>query len=157
MKDKRSFAPDRAELDLVFTLFNEIGIISQLSGTQFERLLPDGLSRSQFTILNWFCRVDDQATPGRLARALELTRGAITNSIKKLEAKQLITITPDKSSGRQKIVRLTKKGRQLRDRSILSAHPLMMQVLQDVGVKKLTTLLPALQEIREYLDARRSL
>mgnify|MGYP000503856416 CR=1 FL=1 len=98
--------------ELVFRLFNEIGIIAQLSTTRFERSLPYGMSRPQFSILNWFCRVDDQASPGRLAQAMEVTKGAITNSLKKLEAKNFITVSPDENSGRQKVVRLTPEGRR---------------------------------------------
>ena len=107
--------------ELVFRLFNEIGIIAQLSTTRFERSLPYGMSRPQFSILNWFCRVDDQASPGRLAQAMEVTKGAITNSLKKLEAKGFITVTPDENSGRQKVVRLTPEGQRARNEAIISA------------------------------------
>ena len=59
--------------DAVFTYFNEIGIISQLSTVLFEQSLPEGLTLSQFSVLNWFVRVDVEATPGRLARAFQVT------------------------------------------------------------------------------------
>ena len=38
--------------DLVFTFFNEINIIAQLSSNAFDRALPIGLSQSQFSVLN---------------------------------------------------------------------------------------------------------
>ena len=155
MENKSSNTQGNAELEMVFTLFNEIGIVAQLSGNQFERVLPDGLTRSQFTILNWLCRVDDQATPGRLARALEVTRGAMTNSVKKLKSKGLVTVTPDETSGRQKIVRLTEKGRTIRNQSIAATHPLLVQMSEDLGVGQIKKILPFLQQIRVYLDERR--
>ena len=63
---KRS--PSRRSLATAFEFFNEIGIIAQLSSNQMQRTMPHGLTQSQFSVLNWFVRVDDQATPGRLAR-----------------------------------------------------------------------------------------
>ena len=48
---------------IVFGFFNEIGIISQLTSSMFERNLPQNLTNSQFGVLNWFHRVDTEATP----------------------------------------------------------------------------------------------
>ena len=62
----------------LFAYFNEIGIIAQLSSAQFEKTLPARLNNSQFSVLNWFRRVDSQATPGRLATAFQVTAGAMT-------------------------------------------------------------------------------
>ena len=40
-----------------------IGIIAQLTSNQLQRNLPHGLTQSQFSVLNWFLRVDDEASP----------------------------------------------------------------------------------------------
>ena len=141
--------------ELVFRVFYEIGIIAQLSTTRFERSLPYGMSRPQFSILNWFCRVDDQASPGRLAQAMEVTKGAITNSLKKLEAKNFITVSPDENSGRQKVVRLTPEGRRARDEAILCARPAFEQISQSLPAEALITLIPELEKIRKVLDESR--
>jgi hypothetical protein len=45
-----------SEDPLAFRVFNEIGIIEQLSRNLFERVLPDGLTLPQFTVLNHFVR-----------------------------------------------------------------------------------------------------
>ena len=60
-------APDSEALADAYRFFNEIGIIAQLSSNQMQRSLPHALNQSQFSVLNWFVRVDDEATPGRLA------------------------------------------------------------------------------------------
>ena len=39
---------------LAFRVMNEIGIISQLGATLFERVMPDGMTLAQFTVLNRF-------------------------------------------------------------------------------------------------------
>ena len=58
----------------LFSYFNEIGIIAQLSGNLFERNMPGGLTNSQFSVLNWFVRVDDVARLGAEV-ACEVYRG----------------------------------------------------------------------------------
>jgi DNA-binding MarR family transcriptional regulator len=146
---------DTPDYELLFTWFNELGIISQLSSTMFERNLPEGLTLSQFSVLNWFERVDDQATPGRLAKAFQVTKGAMTNTLKKLKEKQLVTVEQDVNSGRQKIVKITAPGRQMRDQAIQSTHPLMEELLASIDLAAIKQQLVAIQEVRVYLDEYR--
>lgn len=139
----------------VFTYFNEIGIISQLSAGLFEQGLPEGLTLSQFSVLNWFVRVDVEATPGRLARAFQVTGGAMTNTLKKLESKALVKVEPDKNSGRRKRVTMTRKGNQVRDKAIKAVAPLLREFAEHFPAEKLKRQTRQLAEVREYLDERR--
>ena len=143
------------DYELLFTYFNELGIISQLSTSMFERKLPDGLTISQFSVLNWFVRVDDQATPGRLSTAFQVTKGAMTNTLKKLQAKQFVSVEPDASSGRRKIVKLTPKGRQIRDKAIAAAYPLMKEFTDLLDLAEIKKQMTTIQKIRMYLDEYR--
>jgi DNA-binding MarR family transcriptional regulator len=140
----------------VFTYFNEIGIISQLSTVLFEQSLPEGLTLSQFSVLNWFVRVDVEATPGRLARAFQVTGGAMTNTLKKLESKGLVKVEPDKNSGRRKRVTMTRKGNQVRDGAIKAVAPLLRNFSERFPVEKLGRQTLQLSKVREYLDECRS-
>ena len=140
---------------LLFSYFNEIGIIAQLAGNEFERCLPDGLTNSQFSVLNWFVRVDSEATPGRLARAFQVTGGAMTNTLKKLEAKDLVKVEPDAKSGRQKRVTITPAGRRLRDRAIAATTPLLVEFGKAFPASRLEKQVKELQRVRQYLDERR--
>jgi DNA-binding MarR family transcriptional regulator len=142
--------------DAVFTYFNEIGIISQLSTVLFEQSLPEGLTLSQFSVLNWFVRVDVEATPGRLARAFQVTGGAMTNTLKKLESKGLVKVEPDKNSGRRKRVTMTRKGNQVRDGAIKAVAPLLRNFSERFPVEKLGRQTLQLSKVREYLDECRS-
>ena len=143
------------ELDTAFALFNEIGIIAQLSINQMQRTMPHGLTQSQFAVLNWFLRVDEQATPGRLARAFQVTKGAMTNTLGKLEAKGFISVRPDPDSGRRKLVQLTPLGRKARDAALAATYPQLETFLARFPARQLSRLLPALREIRQYLDTAR--
>jgi len=145
----------RRQLDDAHQFFTEIGIIAQLSSNARERVLPHGLTVSQFAVLNWFVRVDTEATPGRLARAFQVTRGAMTNTLGKLEGKGFLTIAPDPDSGRQKIVRLTPAGRRARDDGVASSHPLLRTFLEQFDAAEIAAALPLLQAVRAWLDAAR--
>jgi len=140
---------------LLFSYFNEIGIIAQLAGNEFERCLPDGLTNSQFSVLNWFLRVDNEATPGRLARAFQVTGGAMTNTLKKLETKGLVKVEPDVQSGRQKRVTITPAGRRVRDKAIAATAPLLVEFGEAFPASRLEKQLKELQNVRQYLDERR--
>ncbi len=140
---------------LLFSYFNEIGIISQLSSRIFEQRLPDGLTLSQFAVLNWFIRVDTEATPGRLAKAFQVTGGAMTNTQKKLEARELDEIQPAASSGRQKRVTLTRKGSRTRDACIKAVASLFEEFAEVIPVGRITKQIPVLEEVRTYLDEYR--
>ena len=61
---------DKEALGYYFALFNEIGIIGQLSRAVMEAELPDGLLASHFSVLNHLIRVKDGQTPLKLAQAL---------------------------------------------------------------------------------------
>ena len=147
--------PQSAELEELFSFFNEINIIAQLSNKLFEQNLPNGLTPSQFNVLNWFIRVDDQATPGRLARAFQVTGGAMTNTLGKLQTKGLVKVRPDETSGRRKIVTITKKGQATREAAIASVGPVLAKFAEEFDVTGIKRQMNSLSEIRAYLDEHR--
>jgi len=149
---KQSSEPSESPL---FSYFNEIGIIAQLSTAQFEKTLPEGLNTSQFSVLNWFSRVDSEATPGRLAIAFQVTAGAMTNTLKKLESKGLVKIEPDEFSGRKKKVTITAEGERTRTLAIAAAAPLFAEFAQNFSQENIESQLEELKKVRAYLDQRR--
>jgi DNA-binding MarR family transcriptional regulator len=144
-----------ADQATAFEFFNEIGIISQLASNRMQRALPHGLNQSQFSVLNWFVRVDDEATPSRLASAFQVTRGAMTNTLTKLSSKGFVAIDPDPASGRSKIVTLTAAGRAARDSAIAALGSDLSDFLEAFPAERLNKVLPLLREARAYLDAAR--
>lgn len=139
----------------IFGFFNEINIIAQLTSAVFERTLPKGLTSSQFSVLNWFVRVDSEATPGRLAKAFQVTGGAMTNTLKKLAAKGLIKIEPDVTSGRKKRVTITPRGLALRAEAISSTGPVLEEFAAAFPARKIDKLSKELKDVRQYLDEHR--
>jgi DNA-binding MarR family transcriptional regulator len=140
------------DISLLFNYFNEINIIAQLSGGIFKKKLPDGLSSAQFSVLNWFIRVDNEATPGRLSTAFQVTKGAMTNTLKKLEEKQLITVEPDETSGRRKIVKITGEGRRVRQEALNNIYPVLEEFADAIGVDEIKAQIRKIQKVRKYVD-----
>lgn len=141
---------------IAFQVFNEIGIIEQLARNQFERVLPDGLSLAGFSVLNHFVRLNKEAdAPARLARAFQVTKGAMTNTLQRLEALGLVTVAPDPADGRGKVVRITAAGRAAREDCIARLAPMLETLLCEIDATEFAALLPGLARLRAALDARR--
>jgi DNA-binding MarR family transcriptional regulator len=143
-------------LKRLFEFFNEIGIINQLASTRFERVLPDGLTLSQFSVLNNFARLGGTRTPAQLAEAFQVTRGAMTNTLRKLEARGCIEISPDPTDGRSKTIAVTRRGLLLRERAIRAASRELSGLSGLVDGAWVEATLPKLKDLRAALDAARS-
>lgn len=140
---------------LYFDLFNQIGIINQLGSSRFEKVLPHGLTQAQFTVLNHAVRMGDGWTPARLANAFQITKGTMTSTLQRLEAKGFIRIEPDPEDGRSKRVFLTEAGRAAREESIKGATHLWAQLPEGITPDEARNILPTLHKLRAFLDENR--
>jgi DNA-binding MarR family transcriptional regulator len=138
-----------------FRLFNEIGIIAQLSGNKLERVLPDGMSLAQFSVLNHFCRLGGAWSPTRLAAAFQVTKGAMTNTLQRLEAQGFVAIRTDDEDARAKIVEITDAGRSAREVAIRATGPIVMELAGLVPLADVKAALPFLEFVRKTLDENR--
>ena len=146
---------EQKALSLYFSLFNEIGIISQLSRALMDARLPKGLSNSHFSVLNHLIRVEDGRTPLELARAFQVAKTTMTHTLTGLQSHELVEMQPNLKDGRSKCVWLTKKGRQLRDQTIKDLQPDLTRMIEGFPQEKVETLVSELSEIRKIMDASR--
>ena len=140
---------------LPFRIFNEIGIISQLSSAVLSRVLPRGLSMAQFGVLNHFVRLGGERTPARLAEAFQVTRGAMTNTLSRLEAQGFIEMRPDPEDGRGKLVTITEAGRAAREDALKVLMTEVGKVRDKIDWEGLAEILPKLEALRKVLDEER--
>lgn len=138
----------------IFALLNEIGIIEQLARNRFERLQPDGLRLPHFAVLNHLVRLGDGRGPAQIARAFELTKAAMTNTLQRLEARGLVRIEADAGDGRAKRVFLTPEGRARRDAAVAAAAADLAPLVNGLGMTP-EALLPGLRALRTGLDRAR--
>lgn len=141
---------------LTFEFFNEIGIIDQLSGTIFERALPAGMTRAQFTVLNHFVRLGHhERSPAQLASAFQVTRPTMTSTLARMTRDGLVAIRDDPADGRAKLVSLTDKGRAAREAALGAIAPLLPLLEAVIDPSELALVLPVLRRVRIALDAAR--
>lgn len=138
-----------------FRLFNEIGIIAQLSGNKLERVLPEGMSLAQFSVLNHFCRLGGAWSPTRLAAAFQVTKGAMTNTLQRLEAQGFVSVSPDGDDARAKVVEITDAGRAAREAAVQATVPILAQLAGLVPLADVKAALPFLEFVRKTLDENR--
>ena len=144
-----------AALAAFFMLFNEIGIIAQLSAAMFEARMPPGHLTSQFAVLNHLIRVRDGRTPLELARAFQVPKTTMTHTIALLEKRGHVAVRPNPEDGRSKQVWLTEAGRQFREQALAAMGPDMVDLAKAFSPEKAAALLPGLTELRKILDERR--
>lgn len=138
--------------DLAVALFGELFMADQLARNRISKALPKGMELSHFSVLNHLARISDERTPAQLARAFHVTRGAMTNTLSRLEWAGHIHIRPDWDDARQKFVAISPAGRAARDAAVASVVPLIGEVVQALGAEKVRTLLPVLRELRLKME-----
>ncbi|MEJ6397874.1 MarR family winged helix-turn-helix transcriptional regulator [Yoonia sp. 208BN28-4] len=141
----------------LFSLFREIGIIQQLSGTMFARRLPDGLHPSHFALLSNLIRLGDGKTPQALASAFQVPKATMTNTLSVLGGLGLIDVRPNPDDKRSKLVFATDAGRAFHDDAVAGMGPVMADLfplIRDVDVEAALT---ELQKLRVILDNNRDI
>ena len=136
----------------IFAVLNEIGIIEQLARNRFDRAQADGLRLPHFTVLNHLVRLGDGRTPGAIARAFQVPKAAMTNTLQRLEERGFVRLEPDPADGRAKRVMLTEAGRARREAAVAGAAADLAEVAAGL---ELAALLPGLAALRTALDRAR--
>ena len=85
-----------------------------------DTLTEFGLNVGEWAVLGSLLRAGApyQRSPGALAKSFDLTSGAMTNRLDRLEAEELIRRLPDPDDRRGVIVELTPKGRDVWQRAV---------------------------------------
>lgn len=136
-------------------VMTEIGIISQLSNARLERALPQGLSAAQFAVLSHFMRRGGEESPAQLARAFQVTKGAMTNTLQRLEAQGFVAIVGDAEDGRRKKISLTPAGARAYDAAIVALRPNLEAMREAFTDREFEAALPFLVALRTWLDENR--
>ncbi|MBD3763228.1 MAG: MarR family transcriptional regulator [Rhodobacterales bacterium] len=138
--------------DIAVALFGELFMADQLARNRISRVLPKGMELSHFGVLNHLARLGEERTPAQLARAFHVTRGAMTNTLARLEWAGHIHIRPDWDDARRKLVAVSPAGRAARDAAVQAIAPLIAEVVQNLGADRVRAVLPVLRELRTRLE-----
>lgn len=138
---------------LAVTLFSEILTNEQLIRSKLGRVLPKGMEISHFSVLNYLSRANAERSPAQLAKAFHVTRGAMTNTLGKLEWAGYVHIRPDWDDARRKMVTISPAGRQAHDAAISAITPLITELVEEIGEDRVRATLPVLRELRTKLES----
>ena len=138
--------------DLAVTLFSEILAVDQLARSYVARVLPKGMELSHFSVLNHLAHAGAERSPAQLARTFHLTRGAMTNTLSKLEWAGWVHIRPDWEDARRKMVSISPTGIAARNAAVVAIAPVIAEVVETVGADKVRVALPVLREMRMKLS-----
>jgi DNA-binding MarR family transcriptional regulator len=144
------------DVDALFRFLNEIGIIAQLSGAAFEKVMPGTMTLPQFTVLNHLTRLGGDRTPLQIANAMQVSKGAMTNTLGHLERSGWISIRPDDKDGRSKRVDITQAGRTAHGEAIRALAPELAWLSGVIAPERVREATPLLEEMRKALDQRRN-
>lgn len=137
---------------LAVSLFSEILIADQLARSRLSKALPKGMELSHFSVLNHLAHSGAERTPAQLAKSFHVTRGAMTNTLAKLEAAGNVHIRPDWDDARRKLVTISPAGRSARDTALSNIAPIISEVVTEIGEARVRSALPILRELRVKLE-----
>jgi len=139
---------------LAIALFSEVLAADQLVRARLTGVLPKGMEISHFSVLNHLAAASVERTPAQLAEVFHVTRGAMTNTLSKLEWAGYVHIRPDWDDARRKLVAISPAGRQARDLAVGSITPVINQVVEKLGEAKVRDALPILRELRRQMGEK---
>lgn len=136
---------------LAVALFSELLTVDQLVRNRLTKIMPKGMEISHFSVLNHLAVHSEERTPAQLAQTFQVTRGAMTNTLAKLEWAGYVHIRPDWDDARRKMISISPAGRKAREMAVELLAPMINEVVLDLGVDKVRGVLPLLRQMRTKL------
>jgi DNA-binding MarR family transcriptional regulator len=107
---------------------------------------------SHFSVLNQLSHTKVERTPAQIAKSFRLTRGAITNTLNKLELSGYVHVRPDWEDARRKMVSISPAGIAARNNALISVMPIINELAHEMGEERLKAIVPILRELRQKLE-----
>ena len=140
------------ENSLAVLLFGEILALDQLVRNRLAKVLPKGMELSHFSVLNQLSHTKVERTPAQIAKSFRVTRGAITNTLNKLELSGYVHVRPDWEDARRKMVSISPAGIAARNNALIAVTPIINELAHEMGEERLKAIVPILRELRQKLE-----
>ncbi|GIR44732.1 MAG: MarR family transcriptional regulator [Paracoccaceae bacterium] len=141
-----------SENSLAVSLFGEILALDQLVRNRLAKVLPKGMELSHFSVLNQLSHTKTERTPAQIAKSFRVTRGAITNTLNKLELSGYIHVRPDWDDARRKMVSISPAGIVARNNALAAVTPIINELVSEMGEERLKAIVPILRELRQKFE-----
>ena len=140
------------ENSLAVSLFGEILALDQLVRARLAKGLPKGMELSHFSVLNQLSHTKIERTPAQIAKSFRVTRGAITNTLSKLELSGYIHVRPDWDDARRKMVSISPAGFVARNNALAAVTPIINELISEMGEERLKAIVPILRDLRQKFE-----
>ena len=140
------------ENSLAVSLFGEILALDQLVRNRLAKVLPKGMELSHFSVLNQLSHTKIEKTPAQIAKSFRVTRGAITNTLNKLELSGYIHVRPDWDDARRKMVSISPAGIVARNNALAAVTPIINELISEMGEERLKAIVPILRDLRQKFE-----
>lgn len=141
-----------SENSLAVSLFGEILALDQLVRNRLAKVLPKGMELSHFSVLNQLSHTKTERTPAQIAKSFRVTRGAITNTLNKLELSGYVHVRPDWDDARRKMVSISPAGIVARNNALTAVTPIINELVSEMGEERLKAIVPILRELRQKFE-----
>lgn len=138
---------------LGIALFSEMLTADQLVRARLSKALPKGMELSHFVVLNYLAQHREERSPAELARVFHLSRGAMTNTLARLEWAGYVHIRPDWDDARRKCVAISPAGLRARESALRAIRPIMADAAREIGPDRVRAAIPVLREMRVRFGA----
>jgi DNA-binding MarR family transcriptional regulator len=142
-------AEPKGRADVAF--FAQIDAIERLAAQRLERALPATMSATGLEVLNRLAIATQPPTPQSLARALLLSKAAMTHTLQKLERQGLVTMSVDPGDARRKHVALTEPGVAMHRAALAAVRPRIETIREAFGAHEFEGALPFLARLSAWL------
>lgn len=137
---------------LAISLFSEVLAADQMVRYRLSRVLPKGMEISHFSVLNHLVWLNQERSPAQLAETFNITRGAMTNTLNRLEWAGYVHIRPDWDDARRKMVAISPAGRRAREQALSAIAPMIAEVIDTLGEDRVKETLPILRQLRLHMS-----
>jgi len=136
-----------------FKAMVEIEMIAKLADRQFAAMLPPGLTRAQFGVLNRLARLGARETITELGAVFGVSQPTMSSTVRKLLDKAYVDTQSDAADARRKVVVLTDAGAAAREEVTQNLAPLFDAVKAQQDLLDWPALLHQLAILRAELEA----
>jgi DNA-binding MarR family transcriptional regulator len=140
-------------------IVDRIGGLNRRLNREMDDTLKDfGLNRGEWKVLGALWRLGEphRLTPGELARIEELSTGAMTNRLDRLEEDGLVRRLPDPEDRRAIQVELTEKGRKTWEKAVAAQAEKEAVVAAALNEREQEQLTKLLRKLMLGFEARES-
>ena len=137
---------------MAVSLFGEILALDQLVRARLAKVLPKGMELSHFSVLNQLSHTKIERTPAQIAKSFRVTRGAITNTLSKLELSGYIHVRPDWDDARRKMVSISPAGIVARNNALAAVTPIINELISEMVEERLKAIVPILRDLRQKFE-----